>query len=147
MLIRFEAGNHRSIKSPVELSMVAVDTDRPSVRSFDRLAEGVLPLAGLYGPNASGKSNVLDALGWLAAAVRDSLRRWDDSVPREAFRFDDFAEQPSTYEVDLMVAGVRHIYSLEVDDTQILHEELVSYPEKRPRTLFSREGLDPMPVN
>jgi uncharacterized protein len=29
MLIRFEVGNHRSIKAPVELSMVAVDEDRP----------------------------------------------------------------------------------------------------------------------
>jgi uncharacterized protein len=142
MLIRFEAGNHRSIKAPVELSMVAVDRDRPSVRHFDRLPEGLLPVAGIFGPNASGKSNVLDALAWLSHAVGNSLRRWDDSVPRDAFRFDQFAEKSSTYEIDLMVTGVRHAYHLEVDDTQVLYEELISYPQKRPRTLFAREGLN-----
>jgi len=58
MLIRFSARNHRSIMAPVELSLVAVDKDRASVRTFDRLTEGVLPLAAIYGPNASGKSNI-----------------------------------------------------------------------------------------
>lgn len=83
MLLRFEVSNYRSIAEPVELSMIAVDEDRPAARSFDLLPERVLTVAGIYGPNASGKSNVLDALAWLSFAVRTSLRSWERAVPRD----------------------------------------------------------------
>ena len=36
MLLRFEATNYRSILEPVELSMIAVDKDRPSTRGHRR---------------------------------------------------------------------------------------------------------------
>ena len=52
MLLRFEASNYRSILEPIELSMIAVDEERSSVRKFDLLPEGVLSIAGIYGPNA-----------------------------------------------------------------------------------------------
>ena len=48
MLLRFEVSNHRSILEPVELSMIAVDKDRPSARQFDLLHERVLTVAGIY---------------------------------------------------------------------------------------------------
>ena len=87
MLLRFEASNFRSILEPVELSMIAVDRDRPAAREFDLLAEQVLTVAGIYGPNASGKSNVVEALAWLSAAIGRSLRTWDEFIPREPFKF------------------------------------------------------------
>lgn len=142
VLLRFEVSNHRSIMDPVELSMIAVDTDRPAVRTFDRLPESVLTVAGIYGPNASGKSNVLDALMWLSSAVGNSLRAWEDLIPRDPFRFGDGPQTPSTYEVDMIVSGVRYTYRLEVDDCQVIFESLHSYPERRPRTLFEREGME-----
>ena len=76
MLLRFEVSNHRSILDPVELSMIAVDEDRAATRGFDHLSERVLTVAGIYGPNASGKSTVLEALAWLSFAVRTSLHSW-----------------------------------------------------------------------
>lgn len=142
MLLRFEVSNHRSVDDPAELSMIAVDEDRPAARSFELLNEKVLTVAGLYGPNASGKSNVLDALAWLAEAVGTSLRAWEEHVPREPFRFGDSPRQPSTYEVEMMVDGVRYAYSLTVGDDEILTESLDSYPERRRRSLFEREGMD-----
>src|SRR5580658_1589748 len=107
MLLRFEAANYRSILEPIELSMIAVDEDRPSTRGFDLLAERVLAIAGIYGANASGKSNVVEALAWLSAAVGRSLVAWDRFVPREPFKFGLGPEIPSTYEVDMVVRGVR----------------------------------------
>lgn len=142
MLLRFQVSNHRSIMGPVELSMIAVDEDRRAVRSFERLKERVLTVMGIYGPNASGKSNVLEALAWLSAAVRTSLRAWDEVIPREPFRFGDGPQSHSTYELEMMVDGIRYEYRLEVDDTKVLSEALFSYPERRPRSLFEREGLN-----
>jgi hypothetical protein len=61
--------------------MVAVDRDRAEARPAPNLGESLLAVAGVYGPNASGKSNVLAAMSWLRRAVRDSLRVWDDEIP------------------------------------------------------------------
>jgi uncharacterized protein len=84
---------------PVELSMIAVDDDRPAARHFDRIAERVVTVAGIYGSNASGKSNVLEGLRWLAAAVDQSLLQWQDFVPREPFRFGQGRAATTTFEV------------------------------------------------
>jgi uncharacterized protein len=142
MLLRFEVANHRSILESVELSMIAVDEDRPSTRKFDLLAESVLTIAGIYGPNASGKSNVVESLAWLSMAVARSLRSWDQFVPREPFKFGSGPETPSVYEIEMIVGGVRYAYRLEVDDSAVLFEGLYSYPERRRRVLFEREGLE-----
>ncbi|MET7393625.1 ATP-binding protein [Dactylosporangium sp. NPDC005572] len=140
MLLRFLAENHRSIDGPVELSMIAVDEDRPAARAFDLLNERVLTVGGVYGANASGKSNVLAALAWLSTFVALSLRSWDDAIPREPFRFAGGPSRSSRYEIDLMVHGVRHAYQVELDDSTVLFEGLYSYPKKLRRALFEREG-------
>jgi hypothetical protein len=142
VLLRFEVANHRSVLEPVELSMIAVDEDRPAARGFELLTERVLAIAGIYGPNASGKSNVVEALAWLSAAVRNSLRAWDKIIPREPFKFGNGPNAPSAYEVEMVVGGVRFSYRLEVDDAEVLFEGLYSYPERRRRVLFEREGLE-----
>jgi hypothetical protein len=142
MLLRFEVSNHRSILEPVELSMIAVDEDRRAARRFDLLTERVLAIAGIYGPNASGKSNVLEALTWLSIAVGQSLRAWDKIIPREPFKFGHGPDAPSWYEVEMVVRGVRYVYRIDVDDSTVLFESLSSYPERRRRVLFEREGLD-----
>ena len=142
MLLRFEVSNYRSILDPVELSMIAVDEDRAAARGFEQLSERVLTVAGIYGPNASGKSTVLEALAWLSFAVRTSLQSWYQFVPRFPHRFGDGPDRPSTFEVEFVVDGVRHGYRLEVDTSAVLYESLHSYPERRRRTLFEREGDD-----
>ena len=138
MLLRFRVANHRSILKPVELSMIAVDEDRAATRGFDGLSERVLTVAGIYGPNASGKSNVLDGLAWLSMAVATSLRGWEDYVPREAHRLGNGPVSPSEFDLDLVAKGVRYGYRLEVDDSAVLFESLDSYPEGRRRNLFTR---------
>ena len=140
MLLRFEVSNYGSILDPVELSMIAVDEDRAATRGFEHFSERVLTVAGIYGPNASGKSTVLEALAWLSFAVGASLRRWSDIVPRRPHRFGGGPDRPSTFEADFEVGGVRHSYRLEVVYGGVLYESLCSYPERRRRTLFEREG-------
>jgi uncharacterized protein len=142
VLLRFEVENHRSILDPVELSMIAVDEDRAATRGFDLLNERVLTVAGIYGPNASGKSNVIEALAWLSLGVRRSLRTWGSAVPREPFRFGRGPDSPSTYDIEMVARGVRYAYHVELNDSEILYEALHSYPERRRRVLFERDGLD-----
>ena len=140
MLLRFEVSNHRSILDPVELSMIAVDEDRKAARDIEGLSERVLTVAGIYGPNASGKSNVLDAINWLSYAVGTSLLGGGDFIARDPHRFNDGDDRPTRFDLDIEVEGVRHGYQLEVNDLEVLYESLCSYPERRRRVLFEREG-------
>lgn len=140
MLLRFEVSNHRSILDPVEFSMVAIDKDREAARGFDRLSERALTVAGIYGPNASGKSNILDAINWLSFMVGTSLLGGGDLISRDPHLFGDGPDLPTTFDMDLVVDGVRYGYQLEVDDSAVLYESLCSYPERRRRSLFEREG-------
>lgn len=124
--------NHRSIRDEQELLLLPAYHD----------ADPAVPVVAVYGANASGKSNLLDALGFMAAAVRDSFGRWspDGGVPRRPFKLDPtVTRQPSGYVVDLLVDDVRYTYGFTVDDHVVLDEWLYSYPEKRKRVLFERE--------
>ena len=104
------------------------------------MPECVLTTAGIYGPNASGKTNVLHAMAWLSNAVSRSLHGWEEYIPRDPHRFADGPNEPSVFDLDLVVGGVRYTYWLEVDDSGVQYESLLSYPERRRRTLFEREG-------
>ncbi|MBB5958691.1 hypothetical protein FHS29_005300 [Saccharothrix tamanrassetensis] len=142
MLIRFEVANFRSILDPVEFSMVAVDRDRPEARPVPSLNESLLPVAAIYGPNASGKSNVVAAFDWLATAVRHSLRLWDEQIPVEPFAFAGGSELSSEFTVESIISGVRYEYVVELDQHRVRYEGLFHYPEKKRRRVFEREGED-----
>lgn len=140
MLIRFEAANFRSILAPVELSMVAIDKDRAEARPATNINESLLATAAIFGPNASGKSNILAAMTWLRNAVRDSLRFWDDGVPVDPFVFGDGPDRASEFTFEAIIGGVRFEYIVEVDREAVCYEALFHYPEKKRRRVFEREA-------
>ncbi|WP_320068370.1 AAA family ATPase [Micromonospora sp. RTGN7] len=142
MLIRFEAANFRSILDPVELTMVAIDRDRVEARHVPNINESLLSVAAVFGPNASGKSNVLAAITWLRNAVADSLRFWDDGIPVEPFAFTDGRNRASEFTLEAVIRGVRFEYAVEVDQQAVRYEALFHYPEKKRRRVFEREGTN-----
>lgn len=139
MLIRFEVTNFRSIAASVELSMVAVDSDRVEAREVSPLGESLLTVAAVFGPNASGKSNVIAAMTWVRQAVRNSLRSWDDEIPVEPFAFGGWPGKPTEFVVEIAVRGVRFEYVLELDSRRVRYEGLFHYPEKKRRRIFERD--------
>jgi predicted ATPase len=142
VLIRFEVSNFRSIAAPVELSMVAVDRDRAAARDQAMLGESLLPVAAVYGPNASGKSNVLAAVAWLRQAVRFSLQAWDEGIPIEPFAFGAWPAKISEITLECVIGGVRFEYGLALDRNSVEYEGLFHYPEKKRRRIFERDGAD-----
>jgi hypothetical protein len=141
VLIRFEVSNFRSINEPVELSMVAVDRDRAEVRPEPNLGESLLTTAAIFGPNASGKSNVLTALTWIRDALQFSFRFWEDEIPLQQFAFGE-GGRTSNFVLEMTIGGVRFEYVLDVDPERIRYEALFHYPEKKRRRIFERVGND-----
>lgn len=140
MLLRFEASNHRSIFEPVEMSMFAVDNDRPEARKVEGADGHVVTVAGIYGPNASGKSNVLDALMWLSDAVANSFRIWEEKIPREPFLFKSGYSKPSNFNIDIVEKERSYSYEIEVNEDEILFESCHADIYGDSVRLFLREG-------
>jgi AAA15 family ATPase/GTPase len=72
MLMEFRTANHRSIRDEQVLSMTAAplgDVDDLRPRVVEGCAEKLLPVAVLYGANASGKSNLLSAIAYMRDAI------------------------------------------------------------------------------
>ena len=64
MLLRFGVANHRSIRDYQELFLSASKRIRHEglVIPVPTLKEAAVPVAAIYGSNASGKSNLIDAM-------------------------------------------------------------------------------------
>src|ERR1700726_590237 len=151
MLLRFRFSNVRSFRTEQELSLIAGPfTDAPeSVRRPGalQLQEGVLPVAAIYGANASGKTNVLRAIQFLSEAVSSSHREWkpDGPIPREPFLSDEESRQsPSEFEVDFLTNGIRYRYGFRVDSAVVLEEWLYAYPLGKKQTWFHRKQGNPI---
>lgn len=103
----------------------------------------VLRVAAIYGANAAGKSNVLEALRFMSAAVELSHRRWspDGAIPREPFLLDaSTVLAPSLFEADFLVGEIRYQYGFRLDSQRILEEWLYAYPNRRRQVWFRRDA-------
>ncbi|GGO78197.1 AAA family ATPase [Nonomuraea cavernae] len=141
MLLRFRVANHRSIRDEQTLSLVAVP------RRGETKELGTVRVAGIYGANASGKSNVLSALIWMIDAIRSSHTRWGPvgGVPRQPFKLSETGlATASFFEVDFLHDETRYSYGFEVDDTRVLGEWLYTFPHGRKKRLFERSTADDM---
>lgn len=147
MLLRFRAANVRSLRDEQELSFVASEdtpegTARVAALGGDRSAD-VFPLLGIFGANASGKSNVLAALTDMRSAVLNSYARWAsfDGIPRQSFALDpEGAREPSLFEVDVVIEEVRWTYGFELGAIRVESEWIHSYPRGHRQIWLDRDS-------
>lgn len=156
MLLRFGVANHRSIRDYQEMLLTA---SRPHGEGLATpvvaVDASVVPVAALYGANASGKSNLLDAMDDLRLMVALSHTRRDASDPirRFPFRLDaDSRQKPTRFECSFTTEGSpcesasceAPAYDLEVEftDSEVRHERLrrsIRGERRSTHTLYSRE--------
>lgn len=149
MLLTFRVANYRSLRAEHELSFVATRVGDGIGRLTGARSGGheiaVIPAVGVFGANASGKSNLLSALRSMRAAVRGSVRDWEPGggVPREPFALDPACRAESTlFEVELLLGqqSVRYTYGFEVSDERVEAEWLHAYPNGHKQVWFDREA-------
>ncbi|MEU3980313.1 ATP-binding protein [Streptomyces sp. NPDC026672] len=148
MLLRFRAANVRSLRDEQELSFVVPQGEESDGARALPLSDGkslqVYPVLGIFGANASGKSNVITALMKMREAVLDSYGRWTSyrSIPREEFALDPKSAAESTfYEADFVLEdGVRWTYGFELGATRVESEWLHAYPKGRRQVWLDRDA-------
>lgn len=117
---------------------------REDNRSFVR----VLPVAAVFGANASGKTNLLRAMDDMQRLVATSFRgRARPSRHRKIFRRPflldaSYERSPSRFEIDLVIRGVRYEYGFEIDDSRVVSEWARRFPKGKAATIFRREYND-----
>jgi predicted ATPase len=148
MLLTFRGQNARSFRDPFELSLISTRLSEPGVpREIEWREDGrpvaVLPSAGIFGANASGKSNLLRAMSDMRRLVLTSFRgnTPDGAVETHPFLLgEDEGRGPTSFEVELVLDGIRHDYGFVADFDGVREEWARSYPRGRAVTLLQRNG-------
>jgi hypothetical protein len=145
MLIEFRVRNYLCFKDEQVLSMVASasDTSLPEncIEAHHGLKRRLLRSVVVYGPNASGKTKLLDGLNTLNALVQDSARlQPDERLPVAPFLLDiDTRGAPSEFEVTFFQDDVRYQYGFSVTRERIWREYLYAAPHGRTVPYFDRQ--------
>ncbi len=111
MLIQFSFKNYKSFKDETILDLSAAKMTEFSNRVVSIGGERILPIAAIYGANASGKSNVYSAFEYMSKYVVQSFKYGDDSknfqyVRPKPFLFSDETENAETsFEVYFIIPG------------------------------------------
>jgi hypothetical protein len=152
MLVEFSVENYRSIQEKQTLSMVAADNETMldsntfPVPNNDDLR--LVTSAAIYGPNASGKSNLLKAIQVLKNLVITSASRMQirDKLPVEPFKLNsETAKKPSSFEVIFIHEKIRYEYGVSLNRERVFEEWLIAYPNEVQENWFARKYLPDNP--
>ena len=111
MLIQFSFKNYKSFRDEVTLDLSAAKMTEFADRVVSIGGERILPVAAIYGANASGKSNVYSAFEFMSQYVVNSFKYGDDGenyaeVRPQPFLFDSVSEtKESSFEVYFTIPG------------------------------------------
>jgi AAA15 family ATPase/GTPase len=146
MLVEFSVENFRSIANRQTLSLVASQggehRDTNVVVSDAPGTPDLLLGAAIYGANASGKSNLINAMELmrdfvLHASSTEQAKAWN-KVKTFAFGA-DWIEKPTKFEAIFVQNGTRYQYGFEVTRERVVGEWLFAFPEGRSQKWFVRD--------
>lgn len=145
MLINFTVNNYRSFMSDQTFSMEASNISEHTESLIKRGNGQFLPLAVVFGANASGKSNFLKALTMMKIMVMDSVRL----NPEDELHFVPFllvegqADLPTTFEVEFFLEKTHYRYGFEYNSERVsgewLYEIVQLKSTVKEKRLFNRE--------
>jgi AAA15 family ATPase/GTPase len=145
MIIDFTLENFRSIKDKHTFSMYADSSSHlPSNVSYPSSDGklGVLKTAGIYGANASGKSNLLLAISALRFLVLESgdLKDEEPILCYEPFILSfESRSKPTTFEMEFFVNELRFVYEVSYNAKKIISESLDFFPSRQKANIFLRK--------
>jgi AAA15 family ATPase/GTPase len=141
MIVSFSVANFRSFAAEQTFSLVASNRLAQShgdhVLPIPDSSEKVLRTAVLYGANGAGKSNLFKALRFLKNAVV-MPRKKEGGTGRQAFRFGDSEQAPSTFDLQFIANDKLYRFGLIVDDQRVTEEWLAQVEGAKERTLYER---------
>lgn len=144
MLIEFSVKNFKSIKEQQTLSMAATSgselLESNIIRSLDNKLN-LVRTAAIYGPNASGKTNLIKALEAMQIIIlTSSKKQLGDLLEVTPYLFSQETQKsPSEFSISFIVQNIRYQYGFIATKEQVLEEWLFAYPKGRPQEWINRK--------
>ena len=142
MIIRLSVENWMSFRESVTFSMLA-SRERQHGNRLPKLGKyntRVLPVAAIYGGNASGKTNFFKALNFAKMLVVKGTQP-DSHLAVEGFRLDKASiDKPSRFAFELLIDETIYEFSFSLNRKTILDEKLVVITSTSERKLYTRRG-------
>ncbi len=101
----------------------------------------LLKSAAIYGANASGKSNLVEALNFMKWFMINSSKETQstEKINVERFRLSTYTEnKPSFFEIVFLLDGKKYRYGFEANQDRVVSEWLFYVPKIRETKLFER---------
>lgn len=141
MIQELKIKNFKSFKDEVCLSFEATKDQTFEDYHVVEVAPNVrlLRFAMVYGANASGKSNLLDAIEFLHNFLFDKPNDVEERTGAIPFHLDAVTPtEPSEFSLKFYVDGKRYWYELTLTQKHVISERLSYYPSVQPKRLFER---------
>jgi len=145
MLVSFSLENWMSFRKPVTFSMVASRERQHAYRvpMLSKYKVRVLPIAAVYGGNASGKTNFFKALSFAKSLVVKGTQA-ESLISVEPFRLDaKEVDQPSRFRFELLIDEVMYEFSFAVTREAVQEEKLVRITSSSEKVLYDRRNGKP----
>jgi AAA15 family ATPase/GTPase len=143
VIIRFQVSNFRSFREPMTLLLTAGKEKhhRERLRRHGCFSVPLLPVALVFGANASGKTNLTEAIDFLRCLALNGVQA-GAAIHRQAFKLDPaFAAKPTVFELDFVALnGTPYRYRIAVDDSVVADESLVEIRPSSEALVFRRTG-------
>ncbi|MEN8816801.1 MAG: AAA family ATPase [Nonlabens sp.] len=140
MIVYFKIRNYESIKNTLTLSFLATGISEHSDSNvIQKGRDELLKTVVLYGHNASGKSNVLDAVAffrWMILYSATDLQS-NEEIEVEPFKLSTETEdEPSYFEMSFYVGNIKYRYGFETTDEKIVKEWLLETKKVKEYPVF-----------
>ncbi len=145
MIIRFSVENWMSFRDPVSFSMIASRERQHGYRvpKVAKYQTRILPVAAIYGGNASGKTNFFKALSFVKRLVLKGTTP-DSPIPVEPYRLDNASlDRPSRFSLELLIDEMIYEFSFTVTRKAVVEERLVQITSTSEKVLYDRKGDKP----
>jgi uncharacterized protein len=144
MLVQLTIQNFLSFRDEVTFSLVGVNSDQQHADHLAKDAAGkgrsLLPISAIYGANAAGKSNLIEAVSFAKQLILEGTRS-GKAIPIPTFKLGNYDQQPSKFEFIFTYEGTLYSYGFQLNREQILQEWLYATPfgKKKEVAYFERE--------
>lgn len=142
MLIQFSVENYKSIRDELVINFRADRKYAESAWAVAGVDKGapVYKAIGLVGPNASGKSNIIEAFRFALEFIDETIMRKDNAeIQVQGFAFsEEYKNKPTSFEFIFVHSGVKYIYGFSITTETVVEEYLIGYFSAKPKTLFER---------
>lgn len=140
MIIEFSLENWMSFRNRVSFSMVASSERQHGERvpKLGKYQTRILPIAAIYGGNASGKTNFFKALSFAKGLVVKGTQP-DSLIAVEVYRLDaKGTEQASRFSFEILIDETIYAFSFALTRKAILEEKLVKITGSSEKVLYDR---------